>query len=250
MIMSIKKFFDFFIDIIYPPTCYICKELFISYDGHKYICPSCKKVLLSSINIKNRCKICSKTLINNRCNFCSSNETYKNISLFDYDGYMRSLLYDMKYSNNKKLAKEIIFLYNDYLIKNLDYFKTFDYVISVPLHNKKLRQRGFNQSEIMAQTISKIINVPYYPLLIRTRHTPPQSKLNFKQRRKNLKGVFDFNTPFKDLPLKGKKVIIVDDIFTSGTTILYCGKTLENAGVSDILSITITTTKNNSDFLK
>ncbi len=248
--MSIKKFFDFFIDIVYPPTCLICKDIFVSYDGHKYICNNCKKVLLQSINIQNRCKICSKTLINNSCNFCNSNETYKNISLFDYDGYMRSLLYNMKYSNNKKLAKEIILLYKDYLIKNLDYFNNFDYIVSVPLHKKKLRQRGFNQSEVMAQAISEIINIPYYPLLIRTKHTPPQSKLNFKQRRKNLEGVFEVNKYFNNICINGKKVIIIDDIFTSGTTILYCGKTLENAGVSDILSITITTTKNNSDFLK
>ncbi len=238
-----SKILNIIIDFFYPPKCSICKNIFIPDDNFRFICPTCKKVILNSINMSNRCKICSKTLVHGYCKFCNKNNVYKNISIFEYTGYMQSLLYEMKYSSNKNLSKEVALLYENYILENLEYFKSFDYVVSVPMHKYKLRNRGFNQSEVMAKTIAKIIGIPYYPLLTRTKNTVPQSQLDFEKRRTNLQGAFDINKHFKNIPLKNKKIIIVDDIFTSGSTVLNCGKTFENYDISSIISICITVTK-------
>ncbi len=240
----IKNILKYIIDFLYPPKCHICKNIFVPCDEHRYICPFCKKQMLQSINIANRCKICSRTLIDGKCSFCNKNKAYQNISLFDYMGNIRPLLYDVKYSNNKKLAEDIAMLYEQYIKNNIDFFQSFDYVVSVPMHSKKLVNRTFNQSEVMAMYIAKTIDIPYYPLLVRTKNTIPQSSLSISDRYTNLEKVFDINHNFSKIDIKNKKIIIVDDIFTSGATIYNCGEVLEKNGAKKIISICITVTNN------
>ena len=100
----------------------------------------------------------------------------------------------------------------------------YDRVIPVPLHLTRLRWRGFNQSLILARAIGQHINTPVDPwLLSRTRPTSPQTKLSREERRANVRGAFRMNTPAL---AKGKRFLLVDDVYTSGATVEECARTL------------------------
>ncbi len=239
----INKIFENIIDFFYPPKCYNCKNLFKSHN-RKYICDSCFIVLQDIGKKVTRCPWCSKELIEGElCSFCNGTNIYKNHSIFTFSGFLKDSIYDIKYSRNKRLCIDLALLYEPYLLENLEYFKTFDYVIAVPLHIKKLRKRGFNQSEYLGMEISKIINVPYIKLLNRTKNTKALSKYGLTDRKKILDNAFIINPYYINLDLKDKNILIIDDIFTTGSTIKECGKVLEDFYVKKIESLSILTTK-------
>ncbi len=230
-------------DFVYPPRCYNCKKFFKS-KSRKYICDSCFDLLQDISKNVSRCPHCSKELLENKeCSFCNSTTTYKNNSIFTFSGFLKESIYDIKYSRNKRLCMDLALLYEPYLLDNLDYFKSFDYIIDVPLYIKKLRKRGFNQSEYLGKEIASILDIPFIKLLDRTRNTKALSKYALLDREKILKNAFVINPFYKNLDLKGKDILIIDDIFTTGSTIKECGKVLENYGVRRIESLCILTTK-------
>ena len=108
----------------------------------------------------------------------------------------------------------------------------YDLVIPVPLHLTRLRWRGFNQSLILARAIGLRINTPVDPwLLSRTRPTSPQTKLSREDRRANVRGAFQVNTPAL---AKGQRLLLVDDVYTSGATVEECARTLYQNGARSV----------------
>ncbi|MFV0519838.1 MAG: ComF family protein [Lachnospirales bacterium] len=234
-----NEIIDFLLDLVYPPKCYNCKKLFKS-NKNKFICPKCEKLLLEESKKTIRCPICSKAMSDIKlCGFCHQSKVYHNHSIFTYDGFYKKAIYEVKYSENKGLCKALALMYTEYLIENKEYFKTFDYIVPVPLHKNKLRKRGFNQSSIMAKNISDIIKVPYIDILERTVNTKALSKYNKDERIEILKNVFVIRKLYEDLDLTNKKILIVDDIYTTGSTINECCKVLENKNIKEIESLCI-----------
>lgn len=112
-----------------------------------------------------------------------------------------------------------------------------DIIIPVPLHNRRLRERRFNQSALLAQEIAKRGNRTYAPdILARTRHTPPQQGLNRKERGQNVRGAFTVQKPEV---IKGKTVLLVDDVYTSGATLNECARILKAADANIVNVLTI-----------
>lgn len=119
-------------------------------------------------------------------------------------------------------------------------------VTAIPLHPQRQRDRGFNQSEIIARAFANSLGLPYLPLLQRTKHTAPQATLGREDRLKNLKGVFailrenpqDLDTKRK-LVFSSKTVILIDDVLTTGTTLHAARTVLESAGVKRVLTMTL-----------
>jgi ComF family protein len=109
-----------------------------------------------------------------------------------------------------------------------------DLVAPVPLHPRRLRQRGFNQSVLLAQAFKEVRLER--ELLTRVRHTPPQTGLNPKARRDNVKGAFAVPRP--DL-VKGKSILLIDDVFTTGATVKECARVLRKAGASQVDILTV-----------
>lgn len=108
----------------------------------------------------------------------------------------------------------------------------YDRVLPVPLHLTRLRWRGFNQSLILARAIGQRIDTPVDPWLLgRTRPTPPQTKLSREERRANVRGAFGVNTPAL---AKGKRFLLVDDVYTSGATVEECARTLYQNGARSV----------------
>lgn len=114
-----------------------------------------------------------------------------------------------------------------------------DLIVPVPLHPRRLWQRRFNQSALLAQALASASGKEFLPeALVRLRHTVPQKGMNRSERKNNVRGAFCANGRYAG-NIAGKNILIVDDVFTSGATLNECARTLKRAGASDVFVLTI-----------
>lgn len=235
-----KSYLDSLLELVYPEknTCFIC-DVYDEAIRDNYICSDCEK----SIKILEPplCSKCSKPLdyseSSDICKECFSQErcfeTSK--SLYAYDGLIKKAIYNYKYYNKPYYYKLFGKMLIDYM-KNENYTH-FDFILSVPLHHSKMRKRGYNQSELLARYISKDLQIPYLDALKRTKKTLKQSEQSKEERRKNLKGAFAVKKAAQKA--MNSQVLLVDDIYTTGSTVEECSKVLIDYGVSKVYVITI-----------
>lgn len=115
-----------------------------------------------------------------------------------------------------------------------------DTVLPVPLHPKRLRWRGFNQSVLLAKEVSRAISIPMDSFtLYRVRETAPQTQLDEEKRKKNVRGAFSLRP---EKPVKGKRLLLVDDVYTSGATVNECSRILKQAGAREVFVLTLART--------
>ena len=114
--------------------------------------------------------------------------------------------------------------------------ETVDVVCAVPLHESRLRERGFNQSELLAEVVAEAIGEPVKPLLAKTRPTLPQVDLPAESRATNVRGAFE-----ADLHeiIQGQTVLLIDDLFTTGATMMECARVLKRAGAEEVRVLTL-----------
>ena len=235
-----KSYADSFLELIYPEknTCFICEDYDESIND-KYICSHCEK-LLKKLEPP-LCKKCSKPIsyssTTELCPECSEEAKYFEISRspYAYEGLIKKAIYSYKYYNKPYFYKLFGNLLVDYMI-SADY-KDFDYIVAVPLHPSKMRKRGYNQSELIGKYISEKLSIPYVNALKRTKKTVKQSEQSRLQRKKNLKDAFEIKNS-KD-KIINSTVLLVDDIYTTGSTVDECSKVLINNGASKVYVITI-----------
>ena len=129
----------------------------------------------------------------------------------------------------------------DYAKKNfMDEFLNFDYLVPIPIHEKRRKERGFNQTEVLVKELSKLSGIPYdNEILLRHKQTKPQNSLTPKERKDNIKGAFFVNKA--DL-IENKKILIVDDIFTTGSTVEEAAKELYKNGAVNVCVFTLSIT--------
>lgn len=236
------KYIKSFLELIYPEKniCQICD----TYDksiNDKYICNTCFSKLERIEDPV--CRICNKSLSHNPdltiCNECArdSRNFEKSKSLFSYRGTVKRIIHDYKYCNKTYYYKLFSYLLIEYMKENR--YINFDYITAVPLHKIKQRNRGFNQSGLLAKQIGKYFNIPYIDTLKRNNNTEKQSNLSKYARQKNLKNVFDIaNNKIPNL-LDNADILIIDDIFTTGTTVDECSKILKQHGVNRVFVLTL-----------
>ena len=227
-----------FIKIIYPNRCISCKKI-IEDEG---FCVDCWKKLVF-INSK-RCKCCGKPLDTESfiCGVCLDKKYYfdQNISVFVYNRTIAKAIFEFKFKDKTFLSKK----FADLMKNNINNFSyKIDYVVSVPMHLNRLRKRGYNQSFLLANDLANLTNIDFIKdLLIKTKNTSRQVGLNVKERKTNLKGSFSIKDKYKDI-IKNKNILIIDDVFTTGSTINECAKILKLEGkVNKVMSLTIAKT--------
>ena len=144
--------------------------------------------------------------------------------LYYEGGAISDILHRIKYKGRKDIAVVFGRAFGEELIKS-KYYQQIDYLIPVPLHNNRMRTRGFNQSESICKGLSESMGVPILQSNIfrRIKDTKTQTQLNKKQRQNNLKGAFQLNDK---KVLEGKHVLLVDDVLTTGSTIEECVRQL------------------------
>ena len=150
-------------------------------------------------------------------------------SPFRFEGVMREAIHQLKYQNLRALAVPLAEMLGEYLNASpLDV----DVLVPVPLHQKRLRERGYNQARLLAQELGKLINIPVIDdVLIRQRHTPPQARTATVAERKL--NIADSFTCLDDR-LRSGKVLLLDDVATSGATLDACATVLKSNGAASV----------------
>lgn len=197
------------------------------------ICGICGKINLQSLCIK--CKIELKK--HEESNIIKEGEIIEGkyfnelMYIFKYEGMVRKLILDYKF--NDKSYIHITFV--NFLLKNKKIFeniKKYDKIIPVPISKKRFKERGYNQSLLIAKEISKQTNLELVNnCLLKTKNIVEQSKLNKEQREKNIQGVYELQN--KEL-IESKKILLIDDIYTTGNTVNECSKVLRRGNPTKI----------------
>lgn len=183
-------------------------------------------------------KVEEKKIEYTRCKFCENKSLYfdRAISCIEYCDKSKVLVLSLKYYGNTYMSKYIAQVMRDKLeFEQL----SADYIIPVPLHKKRMRTRGFNQAEKIASYLSEYTNIPTIDCVKRNRNTKRLYALNKFQREKELKNAFEVKDGSEEII--GKKIILVDDIFTTGTTVNEISKKLKIYGVDEIIVLTFLT---------
>ncbi len=155
-------------------------------------------------------------------------------SPFRFDGVIRQAIHQLKYRNLRALAVLLAQLLDDYLASNP---VPGEVLVPVPLHQKRLRERGYNQSSLLAQELGKLTNLPVVDdYLIRQRYAPPQARTStVNERRSNVASAFFC----RDRRLKDKQVLLIDDVSTSGATLDACSRALKEAGAASVWGLVV-----------
>ena len=233
---------EFFLNLLFPPHCINCQS-----EG-SYLCQDCLSLIDVSPN--QYCPFCRppKIVLNGRtCNFCKrtknldglySTAPYQNfiikktIAQFKYEPYVKAL--------SEPLSLLIIrhFQSLDHPIrKPSDSNGSMEILVPIPLTKKKMRRRGFNQSEEIAKELSAFLGIPLVSnVVLKIKETLPQIELSGKEREENVKGVFFCKNPDA---IRGKKIFLVDDVFTTGSTMEECARVLKIANAREVWGITV-----------
>lgn len=208
---------------IFPRKCEMCETI-----SESYICDKCKSKLEKTELYLNRIDDYSK-----------DNTKYfdEHAYIFEYNSIIREKIIEYKFKNKPYLGK----MFSEFFVKNekmCGFFEKYDIIIPVPMTNKKIKERGYNQTEIIAKIISQnITNITMQKnVLIKYKNNKVQSQLNKEQRQQNVQNVYEL---INEEIIKNKNILILDDIYTTGATCNECVKTLRNAQPKKIGIITI-----------
>jgi len=234
--MQLKNLLDW----LYPPTCIACHKLIPlnhAQPRDMMLCKMCQTLFEPIIPpICNTCGTPTENAVE-RCVSCYGKSFYftTNRAMFLYDELMRDLLLELKFKQNKQIAHSLGKLWAMHVSDTFNY-KDNTFFVPLPMHQKKQRERGFNQAEILTQHLSNRLNIPMENTLLRTIDTPPQSGLHPRQRIENVHGAFDVA---KGINPQGKNYIIIDDIYTTGASLNACAKVLKEAGALGVSCMTL-----------
>ncbi len=230
-----KNLKEYLLDMVYPKRCPFCGQISEKDNG---TCLDCQgKVPCIT---EPRCMKCSKPIQNKETEYCydcleKKHHYISGKALWIYDDVMRQSIARFKYGGSLEYAevygKEIATQYGNWVRTHADI------LVPVPLHKRKERVRGYNQAEVLANAIGRILEIPVKSkLLYRSRDTRPQKELNDKERLKNLSEAFQ--TKAEKL-CEFQKAMLVDDIYTTGSTIEACANVLCEAGIREVYFLSI-----------
>jgi ComF family protein len=205
------------LDLLYPPVCGICGK-----GKNTYLCKKCE------IKLKREAVF----------GIDEYQDKYfdKHYYIFRYDSFIRKIILDYKFNEKPFLYKSFINFFNKYQKKYLQ-IDFYDIIVPVPISKKRLKQRGYNQSYLIAKEISEILNIKIEKdILVKKENNIQQSTLNKEEREKNVQDVYEIKNKES---IKDKKILLIDDIFTTGATVNECSKLLKSAGAEKIDIFTI-----------
>lgn len=231
-----------FLDILFPPRCGACRVRLKTGSG-KSLCTSCfAKITFLRLPV---CRICGLELNSSGAKSDLCGDCLKSPPPFSfarsvvwYDEVVRELVLRLKFSSDTSVIPALLQLISAYDTTD---FLASDWIIPVPLHNRRLRQRGLNQALILAGLVFPEDKERLrHDLLIRTKNTLPQTRLSGVARRKNLRGSFETVKPGE---LSGAVVCLVDDVYTTGTTAAECSLAILKSGAEEVRVLTLARVK-------
>lgn len=209
--------FEFVLNFLFPPACSVCGKM-----DPNWLCPNCQR------RVERLEKSCVVEM--------EDKKYEKLLYLFRYESLVRKLILRYKFSNkaylNHFFANRIA--ENE---ENRKLLKQYDMIIPVPMHKKKMQKRGYNQTELVANELEKSLRIPARKdILSKVVNTTTQSKLGGKARQSNIQHAFFIQN---DIEVEDKKIILLDDIYTTGATSEECSRVLKEAGASEILVLVL-----------
>ena len=207
------------INWIYPPICGICGKL-----NQEFLCNKCNLYLRN------------QAIFELQKNKTQDKEFEEYLYIFKYEGIIREIILKYKFQEKSYLYKTIV----NFLLKNeklFEFLKNYDTIVPVPISKKRMKERGYNQSCLIANEIARHTNLDLdkYSIL-KTKNIIEQSKLNKQDRIKNIQGVYQLKDSKR---LFNKRVLLLDDIYTTGSTVSECCKILKEAKPKKIGVLTI-----------
>jgi len=245
--IEMKNPLSLLIDIIYPPRCLMCRK-FSPYDEisstSNYLCSDCSADLNPITNPL--CTVCGVPFSspkgeNHLCENCIRKKPYYELARapYLYSGKLKNAIQRFKYNSETHLNTSLGGLLLNFVQKI--FHKLNEYIIiPVPLHKRKLRERGYNQSLLLAKSLSRNLDVRLdYLSFTRKRYTLNQAGLRRKERKTNVKNAFSV----MDIKaVEDRKILLIDDVFTTGYTLNECARTLKKSGAAEVICITLART--------
>lgn len=226
---GILNLLDTLLGLVFPPKCALCKA-----PNASLICDSC----LDSLPLIEdpNCNFCGKpTLFSvDRCRECRGKRWHFNWarSVWIYRGRGKDLIHAFKYENERRLAAMLA----EKALESLPTFADIDIITWVPLHPARKADRGYNQAELIAREMARLSAVSPVAALKRKRNTEDQNKLAMEKRKANVRDAFSL---VGDVGINGKKVLLIDDVYTTGSTANECSRILKKGGAASVGVLTL-----------
>lgn len=238
MMKIFHKIKQWLLYIFFPNTCFCCGRD-LPHDNQSPLCRDCTIKLEPVCGLI--CQRCGLPLKSGgaHCFNCRGSKAAKYKcsyirSALCFNEPSRALIHAFKYEKYIRIAKFFAPLMYKTFKENPPFFEA-EALIPVPIHKSRLKQRGFNQAEILAKHLAVYCTLPCEDILIRKRKTESQTKLNRKQRQQNITDAFEIK---KGAKIKGRAFILIDDVCTTGATLEECAKVLKAAGAREVLALT------------
>lgn len=225
--------FNKLMDVLIPPACLVCATRI--EDQKQVLCSDCEaKIAMISSAV---CPVCGSEIQKFPCEVCLEEDFAFDSarSLFKYQTPVQELIHQLKYNGYVSPAGYFALPLAE-MIEMDENLQDNDYICAVPLHPVRKRERGYNQSDLIAFATAQLVGLPYRNPVSRCVNTLSQTTLNKAHRIKNLNSAFVVKDASEVL---GKKIILVDDVFTTGSTLNEIAKTLRSAGAERITAITV-----------
>lgn len=228
------------LDVIFPKYCVNCRKL------GDYLCSDCFTFL--SFDVEKICAACNLASFNGFTHpKCKGKYAIDGVfSSISYKGVAKKLIVKFKYDPYLTGLKTVLSdLFYEGIIQKEEFDKVLDsppaggsILVPIPLFASRERKRGYNHAEILAKGLSAKLGIPTVKILKRIRNTKPQANLKREERLKNLKDAFVLDPKFEK-EIKYKQIFLVDDVFTTGSTLLETGKILKKNGAKSVWGLTL-----------
>ncbi len=226
--------------IFFPSFCELCSSL-LEFPSERVICHSCWKSIRTSH--PSYCLCCGRFFEAlekpHLCQDCLQKRPpfSHHRSSGKYKGKLKDIIILYKYRHFQVLGKDLARLVDRALGKEEDIWWKVDAIVPVPLHPKRKKERGFNQAQIIAKELARIKGIELRDkLLVKTKNVRPQTSLRIEERAENVSGAFGVA---KGERIKEKVLLLVDDVYTTGSTIRECSSVLREAGVKEVKALTV-----------
>ena len=229
--MAFRGLIDHLLNLVFPPRCFGCGKL------DTWLCPTCRQQIpWVSPPYCPRCGRAMAASPGAICSFCSSYPLCLDSvrAAVEFDGLIRQAVHAFKYQGQRVLAQPL----GGLMAQAWDSRPVpFDCVMPVPLHPRRLQERGYNQSLLLANELSKEVDLAVLSkVLVRSRMTRTQTELSAGERRENVAGAFAL-TAGSDV--SGQSILLIDDVCTTGATLDACASTLKAAGAAAVFAYTL-----------
>ncbi len=226
---------DMFLNLIYPRRCPVCDN--VMAQGAGFTCETHDKLPYAGYPA---CLKCGKEIADSSQEYCYDCKTHarhftRGFPVFNYTEPIKSSVLSIKYKDRREYCDFYAEEMKKKLLPYLEFIRL-DAIIPVPMHKKKKKERGFNQTEILSVKLGQKLRLPVYTdILLRDRMTTPQKSLNHIERANNIKNAIRLQR----VPYGIEHILLVDDIYTTGITIDTCSSLLISAGVKNVYFTTI-----------